>query len=49
MELEHHRRPTCNKLGASSHDASTVASAVNKLDRRRVLLTTRSTCSVAKF
>jgi len=28
----------------NSHDASTVASVVNKLDRRRVLLTTRATC-----
>ena len=38
----------CNKLCASSHDASTVVDrrrcVVNKLDRRRALLTTRSTC-----
>ena len=38
------RPRTCNKLCASSHDASTVESVVNKLDRRWVLLTTRSTC-----
>jgi len=34
----------CSKLCPSSHDASTVLGVVNKLDRRRVLLTTRSTC-----
>jgi len=47
MELKHYGRPTCNKLCAFSHDASTVAhvGVVNRLDRRRrVLLTTRSTC-----
>jgi len=43
MEVEHFGRPTCNKLCASSHDASAVISVVNKLDRRRVLLTTRLT------
>ena len=37
-------RPTCSKLRASSHDASTVVGVVNKLDRRRVLLTTRLIC-----
>ena len=35
---------TCNKLRTSSHNKSTVVSVVNELDRRRVLLTTRSTC-----
>jgi len=43
-ELDHYGRRTCNIVCASSHDASTVIAVVNKLDRRRVLLTTRSTC-----
>ena len=37
-------RPTCNKIRASGHNASTVTGVIHKLDRRRVLLTTRSTC-----
>jgi len=37
MEVEHYGRLTCNKLCASSHDSSTVAGVVNKLDRRRVI------------
>ena len=44
IDLESYSRPTCNKLRATSHDASTVLGVINKLDRRRVLLTTRSTC-----
>jgi len=44
-ELEHYGQTTCNKLCASSHAVSSVVCVVNKLDRRRVLLTTRSTCS----
>ena len=44
-KLEKYGRPTCNKLGVSSHDASTVVGVVNKLDYRRVLLTTPLTCS----
>ena len=39
MELEHYDCQTCKKLRAPSHDATIVVSAVNKLDRRRVLLT----------
>jgi len=35
-------RPTCNKLCAPSYSVD--RRAVNKLDRRRVLLTIRSTC-----
>ena len=42
MESQHYSRPTWHKLYASSHDASTVVGVVNKLSRRRVLLTTRS-------
>jgi len=37
-------RPTCNKLYDSNNDASKVAGVIHKLDRRRVLLTSRSTC-----
>jgi len=44
IELEHYGRMTCGKTCVSVHDASTVVGKVNKLDRRRVLLTTRSTC-----
>jgi len=33
---------TVDRRVVNSHDASTVAGVVNKLDRRRVLLTTRS-------
>ena len=46
-ELEHRGRGLCSKLGARySHGTATVVSVVNKLDRRRVLLTglTWSTC-----
>jgi len=38
-QLEHYGRRTCNEL-----HASTVVGVVIKLDPRRVLLTTRSTC-----
>ena len=44
MELGGYSRTTCNKLCASSNEASTVVGVIHKLDRRRVLLTTRSTC-----
>ena len=47
--LEGYRRPTCNKLCASSNYASIVVGVIDKLDRRRVLLTTRSICCMAKF
>jgi len=40
IEIEHYRWWTCNKLRASSRDASTVVLVLNNLDRRRVLLTT---------
>jgi len=46
--LEHYGRPTCIIPRASSQGAATVVGVVNKLDCRRVLLTTRSTCR-AKF
>ena len=36
------------RIAVHCHDASTVA-AVNKLDRQRVLLTTRSTCRGETF
>jgi len=49
MELEGYSRPTCNGLCASSNDALTVVGVVNKLDRRRVLLTTRSFCPGKRF
>ena len=38
-----------NRRVANGHDASTVVDVVNKLDRRRILLTTRSTDFVAKI
>ena len=41
-------RVTVDRRVVKSHDASTVVGVVNKLDRRRVLMTTRST-AVAKF
>jgi len=44
LSLQNYGRPTCNKPRASSHDASTVVDVVDKLDSRRVSLTTRSTC-----
>ena len=44
MELEGYSRPTCNKLCSSGHDASIVVGVIYKLDRRRVLWTTRPTC-----
>ena len=37
-------RPTCDKLCRSIHNASTTVGVIHKLDRRRVLLTRRSTC-----
>jgi len=43
--IEHFGRPTCIKWCASSHDTLTIVGVVNKLDRRRVLLITRWTCS----
>jgi len=44
MELNGYNRPACNKLRVSSNYASIVVGVIHKLDRRRVLLTTRSTC-----
>jgi len=35
---------TVDRYVVNSHDASSAVGVVNKLDRRRVLLTTRSTC-----
>jgi len=49
MELEGYSRPTCNRQCASSNDALTIVGVVNKLDRRRVLLTTRSFCPGKRF
>ena len=48
-EFNGYSPPTRNKLGASGHDArSTVVGVIDKLDRRRVLLTT-DRLDVAKF
>ena len=52
MDLEHYGRQTCSKTMCSVgvedrpsiHDMANGVSAVNKLNHRRVLLTTRSTC-----
>ena len=41
MQLEDYSRPTCNKLCASRSCALIVVGVIYKLDRRRVLLTTR--------
>ena len=43
-KLDRYSRPTCSKLCASSHDARDVVGVIHKLDRRRVLLNTPSTC-----
>ena len=44
INAEHYSRLACNKRCSPSHDASTLVSVVNKLDRQQILLKTRLTC-----